>query len=1128
MKYHDLINKVKETAIRLDMAVDKFPPDHPYRTNPRYSQAKLDTDVQNEEAHLSKLESIMETHKVHRDRLTKVEEELWNLQGGNEDLSVLLSPSRTLTQTATARQLRAAFSEVMDPSGMFGFGEGAGLLDPGHKVSTHQGQDGSMLEDVNKLVIPAVADVLPPAKNPKVTLCDDKRDSTVEKETAEPRTIVTVLKDKLFDVSACVETRRQEIARNLISLEEAMILGDGETMDVADWIKIELRRIEDKLLGLEKLETEVWDLTAKVTGVEARRIHCTSWKTWLSHMSDKMDTIKHEYWKFKRRAAPALPVLTPAAPTSVCSRTQGHLEKARLPNFSGRSEDYADFKSLFQQLCGGERYPSVIELTQLRQKIPKDAVQTIAGLTSPSEAWKRLDEIYGNRESAILSAIRKLRAFKPSKSADCDQVIEVARSVQRCQMVLEAVLAMDEFHSDRETVACVIDSLPATAQERWFHRGPAPTKTHVERSKALLVWLEEERRAAVSVHLHNLAKSHSAPQTMAPKVSNLLDSSLSTQVTTDQGLLSGAMHAAQEDSRAVAKLGIVGPVTTADSAREVMTGRLASLMERKLDGCPVCKERHYYEKTWAKVNPTMKTRMLSTHQSSCPKFATMSSEDKMKTVTAQGACLHCSAWDHNRHRGVGGASAGEPKCKFKNGAADCGGKHGLWYHGTASTLANTGSIVESCGHGCAKSSVRQPGMYEVHGVKMSAADGVDKAATVLVDPGSDTDYITHDFAASLGLVGTPYSCFFKVVDMDYIEKKTAKYDFDIMDRDGVAHRIHALGLDTVTTLPEEPDLAPIRHLLKGLPDEVVQRPQGKVDILLGLGSSSLHGRTRQEWGNLRLMESRFGCGWVIRGSHKLLKFPTIAMKPAMSVAAQAMSQAVEIPPSLYNVFHIASALTPGDEFSELNELGTSPAPVCRRCVGCKDCTFRRKRLSPEDQAVVARIEASMEVDEITGVIRGKYPWKPCVDRMCDNSRQAVAVQSSIEKHMLKTGTFSDYVEEMQKAIEEGKVRELSESEMSVWHGHVHYISTFAVVKPGSLSTCTRIVSNSAMRNAISKLSLNDCMYPGPNALADLLSCLLFWRGVEVAIMMDLRKAYQAIHTSDTELHLRRFFFLVIS
>ena len=96
--------------------------------------------------------------------------------------------------------------------------------------------------------------------------------------------------------------------------------------------------------------------------------------------------------------------------------------------------------------------------------------------------------------------------------------------------------------------------------------------------------------------------------------------------------------------------------------------------------------------------------------------------------------------------------------------------------------------------------------------------------------------------------------------------------------------------------------------------------------------------------------------------------------------------------------------------------------------------------------------------------------------------------------------------------------------MARWHGPVNYITIFAVVKTESLSTKTRVVSNSALKNAISRLSLNDCLWPGPNALADLLDCLIFWRGVEVAIIMDLKKAYQAIHTSPMELHLRRFLF----
>ena len=126
--------------------------------------------------------------------------------------------------------------------------------------------------------------------------------------------------------------------------------------------------------------------------------------------------------------------------------------------------------------------------------------------------------------------------------------------------------------------------------------------------------------------------------------------------------------------------------------------------------------------------------------------------------------------------------------------------------------------------------------------------------------------------------------------------------------------------------------------------------------------------------------------------------------------------------------------------------------------------------------------------------------------------------------MCKVGTHGGYVQEMLKSIKEGKVRRLTDDEMASWHGPVHYITTFAVVKPESVSTKTRVVSNSAMRNARSKLSLNACMWPGPNALCDLYDCLIFWRSVEVALVTDLQKAYQAIHTGPMELHLRRFVF----
>ena len=108
-------------------------------------------------------------------------------------------------------------------------------------------------------------------------------------------------------------------------------------------------------------------------------------------------------------------------------------------------------------------------------------------------------------------------------------------------------------------------------------------------------------------------------------------------------------------------------------------------------------------------------------------------------------------------------------------------------------------------------------------------------------------------------------------------------------------------------------------------------------------------------------------------------------------------------------------------FAELNEVGTAPAPVCSRCAGCADCTFRWKRLSPEDQEIVMRIESEIEIDPASGIITAKYPWKACMKRMADNSQQPLKVQSSIEKHMLKAGTLDDFVKEMEKSLAKGKV-----------------------------------------------------------------------------------------------------------
>ena len=120
------------------------------------------------------------------------------------------------------------------------------------------------------------------------------------------------------------------------------------------------------------------------------------------------------------------------------------------------------------------------------------------------------------------------------------------------------------------------------------------------------------------------------------------------------------------------------------------------------------------------------------------------------------------------------------------------------------------------------------------------------------------------------------------MDLEARPIRTTRYVIELEDKTGARHSVTAMGLDTITILPPDPDLSPISGLLQGYPPEVLQRPQGDVDLLLGLRDSYLHGCTVRQWGNLRLLESPLGCGWALRGTHPDLAKPTTSM-PAYAI-----------------------------------------------------------------------------------------------------------------------------------------------------------------------------------------------------------------------------------------------------
>ena len=180
----------------------------------------------------------------------------------------------------------------------------------------------------------------------------------------------------------------------------------------------------------------------------------------------------------------------------------------------------------------------------------------------------------------------------------------------------------------------------------------------------------------------------------------------------------------------------------------------------------------------------------------------MTGEQKTRTILDQAACQHCTAWDHPKHKGRGGKELGEPKCKTVVNGTECGQNHGRWFHEIATTNANTGSVtVED-----PRLRIRSPGLYEVYKVQMQGGDQGSKLGMVMIDGGSDTDFVRHDYAESLGLTGTPVYCWLKVVDNDYQRRLTKNYTLEVVDRNGERHSIVATGIDSITTLPMDPDL----------------------------------------------------------------------------------------------------------------------------------------------------------------------------------------------------------------------------------------------------------------------------------------------------------------------------------
>lgn len=124
------------------------------------------------------------------------------------------------------------------------------------------------------------------------------------------------------------------------------------------------------------------------------------------------------------------------------------------------------------------------------------------------------------------------------------------------------------------------------------------------------------------------------------------------------------------------------------------------------------------------------------------------------------------------------------------------------------------------------------------------------------------------------------------------------------------------------------------------------------------------------------------------------------------------------------------------------------------------------------------IEANITVNPDMRRVMFKYPTIEDLNKLADNRLQAIAESRNLETNLRRRSELEAYNSKLREFIDRRVLHEFSNKELKEWNGPNKYISHNGFVKPGSVTTKLRVVSNSSLDNNNSRLSFNDCLPKG--------------------------------------------------
>ena len=400
------------------------------------------------------------------------------------------------------------------------------------------------------------------------------------------------------------------------------------------------------------------------------------------------------------------------------------------------------------------------------------------------------------------------------------------------------------------------------------------------------------------------------------------------------------------------------------------------------------------------------------------------------------------------------------------------------------------------------------------------------------DDGSTCSILLNSVAKQYGLLGEKVTVTIETLNA-VTTKETMLYMVELLDRDGARRLVRAFGFDNISEPMGNIELDGVKHMFS---DEMQEkfldwgvRPSGQVELLVGSEVAHLHPTADETVENLVIRRSIFGTGLVLNGGHSSIRSEKVKFDSTIGAIRQGKFVKVNRITVRYTQerdfrpmeFSQACGMMQEKDFLAAEGLGVEAPRRCRSCSGCKECSFRGRQMSQREASEYKLIEEGIVFDEKAGRFRVTYPFIDDPWKLSNNFGQVLRIAESEEKKLAKENLIEEANKLFDKMVDVGAITELTQAELDMWQGPVHYVSIQHVVDPSSATTPLRLVTNSSLADPRTGISLNSILAKGPKILNDMFEILVRFRVYERALISDVSKAYYMLLTGELEKHVRR-------